>query len=78
MGLSQVAYISDSGVTGDYDSVVGMHRSEPINCFATGISSGRFVPATDAATMCSVAVETDDKTGLAVRIAALRIGPQLV
>jgi hypothetical protein len=53
-------------------------RSEPINRFATGISSGRFVPATDLATMCGVAVELDDQTGLAVRIAGVRIGPHLV
>jgi metallophosphoesterase (TIGR00282 family) len=71
------AYITDAGMTGDYNSVVGMDRSEPINRFATGISSGRFVAATSVATMCGVAVETDDKTGLAVRIAALRIGPHL-
>ena len=71
------AYITDAGMTGDYDSVVGMDRREPIDRFATGMSSGRFVAATGVATMCGVAVETDDKTGLAVRIAALRIGPHL-
>jgi metallophosphoesterase (TIGR00282 family) len=71
------AYMTDAGMTGDYDSVVGMDRGEPINRFATGISSGRFVAATGTATMCGVAVETDDKTGLAVRIAALRTGPHL-
>jgi 2',3'-cyclic-nucleotide 2'-phosphodiesterase len=71
------AYITDAGMTGDYDSVVGMARSEPIKRFATGISSGRFVAATGVATMCGVAVDTDDTTGLAVRIAPLRIGPHL-
>jgi calcineurin-like phosphoesterase len=71
------AYITDAGMTGDYDSVVGMDRREPIDRFATGMSSGRFVAATGVATMCGVAVETDDKTGLAVRIAPLRIGPHL-
>jgi 2',3'-cyclic-nucleotide 2'-phosphodiesterase len=71
------AYITDVGMTGDYNSIVGMERSEPINRFVTGISSGRFVPATGAATMCGVAVETDEKTGLAVRISALRVGPYL-
>lgn len=71
------AYITDAGMTGDYESVVGMDRSEPINRFATGISSGRFVAASGAATMCGVAVETDDKTGLATRTGAVRIGPHL-
>ena len=71
------AYITDAGMTGDYDSVVGMDRREPISRFATGMSFGRFAAATGVATMCGVAVETDDNTGLAVRIAALRIGPHL-
>jgi 2',3'-cyclic-nucleotide 2'-phosphodiesterase len=74
---SGTAYITDVGMTGDYNSVVGMERSEPINRFVTGIPSGRFVPATGAATMCGVAIETDQTTGLAVRIAALRVGPHL-
>ena len=60
------AYITDAGMTGHYNSIVGMERGEPINRFVTGISSGRFVPAAGAATMCGVAVETDDETGLAV------------
>jgi calcineurin-like phosphoesterase len=64
-------------MTGDYDSVVGMDRSEPVKRFATGISSGRFVAAGGAATMCGVAVETDDSTGLALRTAAVRMGPHL-
>jgi metallophosphoesterase (TIGR00282 family) len=71
------AYMTDAGMTGDYDSVVGMQKIEPINRFVTGISSGRFVPAEGAATMCGVAVETDDGTGLAVRAAAVRVGPSL-
>jgi 2',3'-cyclic-nucleotide 2'-phosphodiesterase len=71
------AYITDVGMTGDYDSVVGMDRSEPVKRFATGISSGRFVAAGGAATMCGVAVETDDSTGLALRTAAVRRGPHL-
>ena len=28
-------------------------------------------------TLCGVAVETDDRTGLAVKVAAVRIGPHL-
>jgi 2',3'-cyclic-nucleotide 2'-phosphodiesterase len=71
------AYITDAGMTGDYDSVVGMERSEPINRFVSGISSGRFVPAGRPATMCGIAVETDHETGLAVRVAAVRVGPHL-
>jgi hypothetical protein len=49
-------------------------RSEPINRFATGISSGRFVPATDLATMCGVAVELDDQTVLLFESLASELG----
>src|SRR5256885_2995954 len=71
------AYISDVGMTGDYDSVIGMAKDEPINRFLRKIPSGRFEPALGAATLCAVAVETDDATGLARRIGAVRLGGRL-
>ncbi|MHC2473610.1 metallophosphoesterase (TIGR00282 family) [Bradyrhizobium elkanii] len=39
------AYMSDAGMTGDYDSVIGMQKEEPLQRFLTGIPSGRFEPA---------------------------------
>jgi 2',3'-cyclic-nucleotide 2'-phosphodiesterase len=71
------AYITDAGMTGDYDSVIGMQKDEPLHRFITGIPSGRFEPASGPATLSGVAVETDDATGLALRIAPLRIGGRL-
>lgn len=71
------AYITDAGMTGDYDSVVGMDKDEPLRRFATGIPEGRFVPASGAATLCGIAIETDDTTGLATRIAPVRVGGKL-
>jgi 2',3'-cyclic-nucleotide 2'-phosphodiesterase len=71
------AYITDAGMTGDYDSVVGMQKEEPVRRFATGMTSGRFLPAEGAAAMCGVAVETDSATGLATRIAPVRLGGQI-
>jgi|ERR1051326_7023275 metallophosphoesterase (TIGR00282 family) len=68
------AYMTDAGMTGDYDSVVGMKKDEPLRRFTTGISSGRFEPASSPGTMSGVAVQTDDDTGLAVRIAPVRMG----
>lgn len=68
------AYISDIGMCGDYESVLGMNRDEPVRRFQTKIPSGRFEPATGPATVCGIAVETDDATGLAVKIAPVRIG----
>jgi metallophosphoesterase (TIGR00282 family) len=71
------AYMSDAGMTGDYDSVIGMQKEEPLNRFTTGISSARFEPASGEATLSGVAVETDDATGLALRIAPVRAGGRL-
>jgi metallophosphoesterase (TIGR00282 family) len=71
------AFMSDVGMTGDYESVIGMKRDEPVNRFIRRIPSSRFEPAEGPATLCAVAVETDDKTGLAVRVAAVRLGGKL-
>jgi hypothetical protein len=71
------AYMTDAGMTGDYDSVIGMQKDEPLRRFTTGISQARFEPASGVATMSGVAVETDDATGLALRIAPVRIGGRL-
>jgi metallophosphoesterase (TIGR00282 family) len=71
------AFISDVGMTGDYDSVIGMSKDEPLNRFLRKIPTSRFEPALGAATLCAVAVETDDATGLARRIAPVRLGGRL-
>jgi 2',3'-cyclic-nucleotide 2'-phosphodiesterase len=71
------AFMSDVGMTGDYDSVIGMGKEEPLTRFLRKISSSRFEPATGPATLCAVAVETDPATGLAARVGAVRIGGQL-
>jgi hypothetical protein len=58
------AFVSDVGMTGDYDSVIGMDKEEPLMRFLRKISGARFEPATGPATLCGLAVETDDATGL--------------
>src|SRR3989475_3255510 len=70
-------YISDVGMSGDYDSVIGMAKDEPLNRFVRRIPGARFEPATGEATLCALAVETDDASGLARRIAAVRLGGRL-
>jgi metallophosphoesterase (TIGR00282 family) len=70
-------YITDAGMTGDYDSVIGMDKGEPLQRFTRKISQGRFEPAGGPASLCGVAVETSDKTGLAVKIAPVRLGGRL-
>ena len=64
------AFISDVGMTGDYNSIIGMAKEEPLNRFLRKIPTGRFEPALGEATLCGIAVETDDATGLALRVGA--------
>ena len=68
------AYHTDAGMCGDYHSVIGMETREPLHRFITGMPNGRFTPATGAATLCGIFVETDDKTGKAVFATPVRMG----
>jgi len=68
------AFMSDVGMTGDYDSVIGMTKDEPLQRFTRKISSSRFEAASGPATLCGIAVETDPATGLATRVSAVRLG----
>ena len=70
------AFMSDVGMTGDYDSVIGMGKEEPIRRFLRKIPGARMEPANGPATFCAVAVETG-ANGLATRIAPVRIGGRL-
>ena len=71
------AYMSDVGMSGDYDSVLGMNKDEPLARFLTRIPGTRFAPATGDATLCGAAVEIDDSSGLARAISPVRIGGRL-
>lgn len=68
------AFMSDVGMCGDYNSVLGMKAEEPVNRFVSRIPRERFEPAMGEATVCGLAVEIDDRTGLAVSTGPLRIG----
>jgi metallophosphoesterase (TIGR00282 family) len=67
------AYQTDAGMTGDYDSVIGMDKEEPIRRFTRKTPGSRFEPAEGAATLCGLFVETG-ADGLAKRVEAVRIG----
>jgi hypothetical protein len=71
------AYMSDAGMCGDYESVLGMAREEPMRRFLQKTPGSRLEPASGEGTLSGLAVETDDRTGLALRIAAVRLGPTL-
>ncbi|MCF3593022.1 TIGR00282 family metallophosphoesterase [Rhodobacteraceae bacterium LMO-12] len=71
------AYLTDAGMCGDYLSVIGMEKGEPMRRFITGMAKSRFTPANEEATLSGVYVETDDRTGKATRIEMVRQGGRL-
>src|ERR1051325_8252545 len=68
------AFVSDVGMTGDYDSVIRMTTDEPIGRFLRKIATSKFEAALGPATLCGLAVETDDASGLAKKVGAVRLG----
>jgi metallophosphoesterase (TIGR00282 family) len=71
------AFMTDLGMTGDYDSVIGMDKDEPLGRFVRRFASSKFEPAMGPAVLCGLAAEVDDATGLARRVAAVRLGAGL-
>ncbi len=71
------AYMSDAGMCGDYDSVIGMKKGPLVQRASTRLPTERKTPAEGPATLCGVFVESDDATGLARRIEPIRIGGRL-
>ncbi|MGH6683153.1 MAG: TIGR00282 family metallophosphoesterase [Pseudolabrys sp.] len=70
----RTAFVSDVGMTGDFESVIGMNKDEPLNRFLRKLPGSKFEPATGPATLCGIAVETDDASGLGLRVGAVRLG----
>jgi metallophosphoesterase (TIGR00282 family) len=72
------AYMTDVGMCGDYDSIVGMKKDVAIWRFTRKTPSPeRKAPAEGPATVCGALVTTDDNTGLATAIDPIRIGGKL-
>jgi metallophosphoesterase (TIGR00282 family) len=70
-------YLSDAGMCGDYDSVIGMDKAEPMRRFITGMAKARFSPALGEATLSGLFVETDDRSGAAKAARMVRVGGRL-
>jgi 2',3'-cyclic-nucleotide 2'-phosphodiesterase len=70
------AYITDVGMTGDYDSVIGMGKEVAVARFRSHVPGPRLTPALGEPALCAVYVETREN-GLAQRIAPLRIGARI-
>ncbi len=68
------AYQTDAGMCGDYDSVIGMEKSIPLQMFLHKRKFEKMEPAKGEATLCATIVEVDNKTGLAEKIFSIKQG----
>jgi metallophosphoesterase (TIGR00282 family) len=66
------AFITDVGMTGPYDSVIGVKKELVIERFLTGMPA-RFEAANGDVRLCGVVVDCDDQTGRATRIERLML-----
>jgi len=70
------AYLSDAGMCGDFDSVIGMKKADPIRRFTHKIPTARLEPAEGEGTLCGVFVVTGER-GRARYVAPVRLGGKL-
>lgn len=61
------AYITDAGMTGPHDSIIGMERDPSLARFLTGLPT-KFEPAVGNPRLNGVLVTADDKTGRATAV----------
>lgn len=66
------AYITDVGMTGPYDSVIGVNKDQIIGRFLNNMPV-RFEPATGDVRLCAVVVDCDEKKGTARKIERLMV-----
>ncbi len=73
------AYMSDAGMTGDYDSVIGVKKEIAIHNFVRKTPSPeKKRPANGLGTLCGAFIETDDNSGLTKSIVPIKRGGILV
>ena len=70
-------FLSDAGMCGDYNSVIGMDKEEPISRFTRKVPNQRMSPAMGPATVCGAMIDVDAATGLARRVQPIRMGGRL-
>ena len=74
---SGTAFMADAGMTGDYNSVIGVQKEAPIHKFVKSIPADKKIPADGPGMMSGCFIITDDKTGKAQRIEPVRVGAVL-
>lgn len=68
------AYMTDAGMTGDYDSVIGVQKSIAIHRFVKKMPGEKMKPASGPGTLCGCLVQVDAETGRAFKIDPIRVG----
>jgi len=71
------AYQSDAGMTGDYDSVIGVRKDISIHRFIKKMPGEKMVPASGDASVCGSLIVTNDESGKALAIDRVCIGGRL-
>ncbi len=71
------AYMTDAGMTGDYNSVIGVQKHIAMNRFITKMPGEKMKPADGPGMMSGCFIITSDKTGKAERIEPVRQGAVL-
>ena len=69
------AYLTDAGMTGPHDSIIGMEKEPSLARFLTGMPS-RFEPATGNPRLNGIVVEADEKTGRALAVTRISYSEQ--
>lgn len=67
------AFMSDAGMSGDYNSVIGVRKDIPVQRFVTKVPGEHMIPASGEATLCGVLIEAKS-CGKATSIAPVRVG----
>ena len=70
------AYLTDAGMCGDYNSVIGMNTQNSINRFFKKATTKHF-PAKGEASLSGVVVEADPSSGLANKVHSFIFGGEL-
>ena len=71
------AFVTDLGMCGDYDSVIGMQKDVAVARFVKKLPGERLEVALGEPTICGAVIETDPVSGLAKGIWPLRLGGKL-
>ena len=74
--INGTAYQTDAGMCGDYDSVIGMNKTNSLNRFLKKDSIKHF-PAEGIATLCGLIVECNTSNGLAKKVETFIHGGEL-